>query len=218
MPMDSLLILFHLLVFAYWLGGDIGVFYASTLLTDNRRDVAGRITAAKILADVDLAPRFCLLLAMPTGLAVAASRGWLTVGPIFVVSIFVVSVAWISLVWTLHKTHGTSANLKLIDTSMRWLFLIGLVGTGVTAIAGAINIPLFIALKLLLLGFAVSMGLLVRRVLVPFGPAFAKLANGDGDAETDQTIKQCLDRARPAVVAIWAALIAAAWLGVTTPV
>lgn len=217
MPVESVLLLLHLLVFAYWLGGDIGVFYASTLLTDEKRDIAGRLTAARILTDVDLAPRFCLLLTLPTGLAVAASRGWLTIGPAPVFTVFIAAFAWIWLVWRLHTTHGASDSLKQLDTLLRWLFFVGLAGTGIASLAGVINIPVFIALKLIVLAFAVSMGLLVRRVLVPFAPAFAKLASGDGDTETNQTIKRCLDRARPAVIAIWAALIAAAWLGVATP-
>ena len=213
---SSLVILLHLLMFAYWLGGDIGVFYSSTLLTDDKRDAVGRVAAAKVLNDVDLVPRFCLLLALPTGLAAAAAKGWLEIGVIPVVVAFIAASAWIWLIWTLHHNH--SEKLRKIDLMLRYLFLMALVSTALAGLANLITLPLFIALKLLILAFAISMGLLVRRALKPFPAAFAKLVSGSVDDDVNATIKKCLDQSRPAVVAIWAALIAAAWLGVATPV
>ena len=216
MPLEpSLWTLLHLLVFAYWLGGDIGVFYASTLLTDEKRDTSGRLAAAKIVADVDLAPRFCLLLTFPTGLALADAKGWLQLPEIWLVVAFIVALSWIWLVWRLHVRHGKPDSFKRADTLLRYLFLAALWLTGV---AGLATIPLFISLKLIVLGFAVLMGLIVRSVLTPFGPAMAALASGNADAATNEAIKAALGRARPAVVAIWIALVIAAWLGITTPV
>lgn len=215
---DHIILLLHLLVFVYWLGGDIGVFYASFLLTDSKREAAGRIAAAKILNDVDLVPRICLLLTLPTGLAVAASRGWLSVSFAFVVAAFVIAFVWIFLVLALHNQIGAVAILRRIDTISRWLFCLALVALSIAGVAGAVDVPLFISVKMALLAFAISMGLFVRKALTPFGPAFAKLATSEVDAAANETIRTCLDRARPAVVAIWIALIAAAMLGITTPV
>ncbi len=212
----SLALLLHLMMFAYWLGGDIGVFYSSTLLTDKNRDAIGRITAAKILNDVDLVPRICLLLALPTGLAAAAVKGWLTIGVAPILLAFAAAGAWIWLVWVLHHNH--SEKLRRIDLFLRYFFLLALVTVAIAGFANLIAIPLFIALKLLILAFAILMGLLVRRALTPFPAAFAKLVSGDVDDTVNNTIKNCLDKARPAVVAIWIALIVAAWLGIATPV
>ena len=213
---SSLVTLLHLLMFAYWLGGDIGVFYSSTLLTDDKRDAIGRVAAAKILNDVDLVPRFCLLLALPTGLAAAAVKGWLAIDAGLLVFAFITAGAWIWLVWTLHHNH--SEKLRKIDLVLRYFFLLALVATAIAGFAEVIALPLFISLKLLILAFAISMGLLVRRALKPFPAAFSKLISDDIDDATNATIKKCLDQSRPAVVAIWIALITAAWLGAATPV
>ena len=213
----TLFTLLHLLVFAYWLGGDIGVFYASTLLTDDKRDDAGRMAAAKILNDVDLAPRICLLLALPTGLALAVAKGWLALPAIAVGVIFLLALLWVGLVLRLHVDHGGAQAWKNLDFLLRTVFLAVLASAGIAGLAGALDLPLFISLKLMLLAFAVAMGLLVRRVLAPFGPAFAKLATEGADPETNRIIKNALGRARPAVVAIWMALGAAAWLGIAAP-
>lgn len=214
----ALLSLLHLLIFVYWLGGDIGVFYASTLLTDDKRDAAGRLAAGKIVADVDLAPRFCLLLALPTGLALAAVKGWLQISPVWLIAAFITAFAWIYLVIQLHIRHTGMELIKRIDTMLRFVFLAGLSITGIGALLGSFPLPLFIALKLLILAFAVAMGLLVRIALKPFGPAYVSLATNGAAPDTDKIIKSCLNRARPAVIAIWIALLAAAWLGLATPV
>lgn len=218
MPIETgLLTLLHVLVFVYWLGGDLGVFYSSTFLTDDKRDTAARLTAGKILADLDLVPRFCLLLTAPTGLALAAAKGWLAIPAIWFVAAFVVAFAWIYIVWRLHVQHNQPASLKKIDTVLRVILLALLAASGIAGLIGSIEIPLFIALKFLILAFAISMGLMIRRALGPFGPAYVKLATNGADDETNQIIKAALAKAKPAVVMIWLALILAAWLGIATP-
>jgi hypothetical protein len=61
------------------------------------------------------------------------------------------------------------------------------------------------------------MGLLVRRALIPFGPAFQRLAAGAAQAGDEAAIRNALAQARIFVVSIWLALIAAAGLGFATP-
>lgn len=206
--------LLHLLVFAYWLGGDVGVFYASFLLTDEKRAAAGRLAAGKILADVDLAPRFCLILAFPTGLALADARGWMSVEPTWIGAAFAAALGWIFLVWRLHATHGAGI-FRAVDLAVRIGFLATLVIAGICGLLGFIKAPMFIAAKFLILAFCIAMGLCVRLALTPFAPAFSRLAAGG--AEGDRTIRACLRRARPFVVMIWLGLAAAALLGVATP-
>ena len=208
--------LLHLLVFAYGLGGDLGVFYSSFLLTDPQRAAAGRLTAGRIVADVDLAPRLCLLFALPTGLALADAKGWIDLPSAMIIGAFLLAAVWAGLVLTLHVRHGASL-LRRIDLALRIAFLTGLLGFGAGALAGLVALPLFVALKLCLLAFCVTMGLLVRRALAPFGPAYVALATQGASPETDRAIAESLGRARPCVVAIWCALGAAAWLGLATP-
>lgn len=217
MPLDdALATLLHLLVFAYWLGGDIGVFYASFLLADPKRAAAGRLAAGKILSDVDLAPRICLLLTAPTGLALAAAKGWLVLSGVVILLLFAVAGVWILAILQLHRRHGPGW-LRRADIASRIGFMLGLFGFGTAGLAGAQSIPLFLSLKLLLLSFCVAMGLLVRANLAGFAPAYAALAAKGSSPETDSAIAGALARARPFVIAIWAALIFAAYLGVATP-
>jgi hypothetical protein len=67
------------------------------------------------------------------------------------------------------------------------------------------------------LAACIACGLAIRAMIAPFGPAFARLASGRGDDNTDAVISSSLARARPFVMMIWAALLAAGALGIATP-
>ncbi len=212
--LDGLFLLLHLLVFVYWLGGDLGAFYASRLLADSRRGPTARAAAANILMTVDMAPRMGLIFAFPTGFALAISRGWLAVDPIWIAPAFAFATLWAVAAWLVHLKSGPYALAGWFDTGVRWLAMGALVAVG---LRGDWDLPLFIALKLLLLAFAIACGLMIRRALKPFGPAFAKLSAGQESDEVNIVIAGTLADAKRYVIAIWAALLGAAALGVWTP-
>jgi hypothetical protein len=215
--MDTLFVLLHLLVFAYWLGGDLGAFYASGLVVDPDRTPQARAAAAHILMTVDMAPRMALIFAFPTGFALAVTRGWLTAPPAWIAAAFALALVWAGAAWIIHLKTGPTKLAGLFDTGVRGLVLAGLAVAGVAGLAGLYPAPLFISVKLLLLALAIACGLAIRRALVPFGPAFAALVSGAGDASVNAAITASLSNAKRYVLVIWAALIAAAALGVWAP-
>lgn len=214
----ALLTLLHILVPVYWLGGDLGAFYGSTFMTDPRRSVAERMMALKILNNIDMAPRTALILAFPTGLALGWMKGWLPVPGVAVAIAAAAFAAWLALAWAVHLAHGGGAGLKRLDIAIRYLVLAGLLAGGVAGLAGGIDLPFFIALKMLALAACVGLGLLVRRQLVPlFGAIRAMVAAGP-TPETDAVIAAVNARARVSVLTIWALVLVASFLGVATPV
>ena len=60
-------LLIHLLLFVYWLGGDIGVFYSSGLSVNRSLSREARQMAGKIMINLDLIPRLCLSLMLTVG-------------------------------------------------------------------------------------------------------------------------------------------------------
>jgi len=214
---QALFALLHILVFVYWLGGDLGAFYTSHFLT--RADVTTdrRLMAAKIVGDVDMAPRTALILALPTGLMLAESKGWMALGwPLIGVAILA-SLIWLALAWKLHLAHDTPpAWIKTADTVMRYSLILALVASSGLALASMIELPLFIALKLLALAGCIALGLYIRVVLKPLGPALTGLA-GPGASTAEADLARTLNRARPLVMGIWALLLIAAFLGLWTP-
>lgn len=212
----TLAALLHILVFAYWLGGDVGAFYASTIVSDARRAPHERAAAGRFLADVDLAPRISLVFALPTGLALARAAGWMEIATGWIAAAFAAAAAWSVSIMRLHSLRGQRW-LAPLDRALRLAMIVGLGGAAAAGATGALAMPAFIAAKLALLAFCVAVGLAVRALLAPFAPAFARLAAHGPDAAGDATIRRALDRARIAVAAIWGALIIAAWLGLSRP-
>ncbi|XBQ17653.1 MAG: hypothetical protein ABL308_07160 [Oceanicaulis sp.] len=205
----------HILVFVYWLGGDLGAFYASRLVADPARPPAARGAAAHILMNVDMAPRMALIFTLPTGLALAASRGWIALDPLWVAVAFIAAVIWAGAAWLVHLKTGPHALARHFDTALRWVVMAGLLAAALAALAGVWDAPLFLSLKLCLLALTIGSGLMIRSALAGFGPAFAQVMAGEASA--DATVAASLRRAKRWVLVIWAALFAAALLGVYTP-
>lgn len=214
---EPVFLLLHVLVLVYWLGGDLGAFYASRLVADPDRPAAGRVAAATILLDIDMAPRMALIFAFPTGFALAVARGWIALDFAWVWFAFALAAAWAGLAWLVHLKAGPVVLLRRMDTAIRYAALFGLAGSAVTALIGVYQLPAFIAVKWLLLAFAIGCGLMIRRALAPFGPAFARLAAGEAGAAENAAIAASLADAKLYVLTLWAALIAAAVLGVYAP-
>lgn len=210
--------LLHLLVFVYWLGGDLGAFYTSRFLIKPGVSTDRRMLAAKVVNDVDMAPRTALILAFPTGLMLAHVKGWLSLPLPLLVAVWVVALGWLALAWAIHLKHGAAPALwRQADLAIRWLLIAGLTAAAVWNIAGSGSLPLFLSLKLLTLAGCTAFGLFIRAVLKPLGPALMGLAGPDV-AAAEASLAATLNRARPLVTGIWALLIAAALLALFKPV
>ncbi|MEO1101994.1 MAG: hypothetical protein AAFW65_09135 [Pseudomonadota bacterium] len=204
--------LLHILVLVYWLGGDLGAFYASRFLTAPDVPTDRRLFAAKIVNDVDMAPRTALILAFPTGFLLAQSTGWIGGSPVWGWAALALGLVWLALAWALHLNHGAGGWMKMVDTVVRWLAIAALAGAALGAFSGSLALPAFLAVKFLLLAAAIFTGLMIRIVLKPLGPALVGLA-GSEPAEAEAALATTLKRARPLVMIIWALIVSAAFVG-----
>lgn len=209
----ALITLLHILVFVYWLGGDLGVFYASTILTDTKTSPQGRIAAAKVLAQVDMAPRTAMILTLPTGLTLAGLSGYVALSNFALLGIWVLTFGWLVLAWVIHIRHlAPHCVARKVDLGVRGLVFVGLLGVAVTN-----TLPLFLSLKLAILAVTIVMGLLIRRALWPFDAAFGTMVMTGPTTQTDHIIAKCLNQSRPVVLCIWGLLLMAALLGIVKP-
>jgi hypothetical protein len=209
----ALYTLLHILIFVYWLGGDLGVFYSSTILTDTKTSPAGRIAAAKVLAQVDMAPRTAMILTLPTGLTLADARTWIELSGLQIGLVWLLALAWLALAWIVHIKHlPAGAFIRKLDLAIRWALIVTLL-----AWAGIGDWPLFIKIKLIIVAITIGLGLWIRKALGPFGPAFMEMVSSGPTSQTDTTIAASLNQSRPAVISIWILLLAAAFLGLYQP-
>lgn len=212
------LTLLHILVLVYWLGADLGAFLSASVLADASKPAPARMAAAGILLNVDMAPRMALIFALPTGLALANAKGWLALEPVWIAGAFLAALVWAGFAWRIHLAHGRAPIVAKADRIWRMIFALALLGIAVAGIAGVIDLALFLALKLAILGLAVGLGLAIRIVLKPFEAAIGTLARGAADEATNSVISRSIMRVRMLVVCLWVLLLAAAFLGIAVPV
>lgn len=216
----GLLTLLHILIFVYWLGGDIGAFFSSYTLVDSSKPVEARMMALKVVNNVDMAPKSCLILTLPTGVTLAAAKGWLALPPVALPLLWIGALIWLFLVWRIHLKHlDSAAPERRADIAIRWVVVAALVAVGGGGLAGAIELPLFIALKCLLLATAMLAGLIVRRALGPLFVEVRKMAATGPTPEGDAIMRHIImRRSKPTVASIWVIITAAALCGILTPV
>ena len=220
-----LLTLLHLLVFVYWLGGDLGAFCASYYATDARRSVAERAVALGLVNAVDTAPAVALVLTLPSGLALATARGWLAWPWSCTLAVGLASAAWLWIALRVHRNPGPpTAGLARVDHAVRVALILALIATGAAGVMSAAGAalpfpppPLFLALKLWLLAACTALGLAIRRPLRAFVVAFGELAQSGSTPAVESALRASMAGCRRFVVAIWACLLAAAAIGLIKP-
>jgi hypothetical protein len=206
--------LLHVLVFVYWLGGDIGAFYAARLVVDPGLPRPARLAAWRVLAAVDILPGVCLILALPTGLILASSAGWLALPGFVLVAAGAIGAGWAAAFWAAQLRHGGGPAFKRADLAARYLLASGLLACVGLGLAGRLAIPGFILAKLSILAATVVLGLIIRRLLLgPFSTALVALMAGRETPHDNAIIASAMARARIAVLMLWALLLAAACLG-----
>ncbi|TCJ97110.1 hypothetical protein [Nocardia alba] len=222
-------ILLHLLLFVFWLGGDLGVFYSSRFVIDPARPPAARAAALGIMSGLDLAPKICLVLFLPSGITLMAlephgARAFgIDLFPWWSVAlVWVIAAIWLALTIHAHRTHGRVRATYLGDLVLRVTVLVGMAAAGIYTLIvaepfGVTTDPKWLGAKISLYSLAVAAGLGIRMTLRPFGSAFAALQTEGSTPAIEHIIKRSVDGCLPYVWTIWGSVLAAAALGVFKP-
>jgi hypothetical protein len=219
MSAQDFAILAHVVLFCYWLGGDVGVFYSSKFVINPELSRDTRLIAAKIMIGCDLVPRMCMSLMLTTAGILTAFAGlehplWQMIG------IILLGPVWLTMVLVLHFSHNAPfiPALTKIDFYFRWLVIVGGIASCLYALnVGRLDGAPWIAAKLMLFYFTVFCGLMIRIQMKGFGSSYGKLvADNYNDADNQIMIKS-LKRATPWVYAIWATLLLEASIGISKP-
>jgi hypothetical protein len=209
----------HVLLFVYWLGGDAGVYYSSTFVTNPKLSREARLTAFKIFVELDMLPRYCLALMLTVGGILAYYYGvphepwqWpliLALGP-----------AWVWLVWAVHHWQGKPFGqmLSRIDFYFRCFMIVALIASvGYAWGTGRLTPYPWLAAKLLLFAFLIFCGLMIRVKLPRFISGYRVLATTGPSPESDRDLAEGMAACRPFVWAIWAGVALSAFIGIMKP-
>lgn len=206
---------FHILLFVFWLGADLGVFYAGKYVARSDYTKAERLQFLELLLKVDMYPRTSLILMLPVGFTLTHLAGWAQISAPLLGVLWVVGVAWLWLMWSVH--HKPQAlGLKKLDLTVRWVVIAGLLGlAGVSLFGGVWTDQAWLSLKLILFAATMGLGLALRGSIALWIQGFGKLES-DPDAG-NALIKKGHKEATRFAHTLWACLIVMAFLGVAKP-
>jgi hypothetical protein len=210
----------HLLLFVYWLGGDIGVFYSAGYVRNASLTRDARATALKILAWIDMLPRYCLVLMLPVGYSLANEIGAVAMPTAAFAFLWAIALVWLGLVYSIHKYQGTTLGqvLRNIDLAWRVVLVAGLIWDAVQGFRGVGHIEApFVAAKFLIFAFLIFCGIMIRLRGASLGPALRELLARGSTPKLEETVTAGFARTRPFVLAIWVGLVVAAYVGIAKP-
>lgn len=208
--------LLHILCFVYWLGGDLGTFYASRFVGRSDISPEARGVAMKIMMGCDQGPRLSMPLILPLGLHLAYLLGLFKVEPLWLGVSWLLCLAWTASVLIMHFSHSSRLVqiLAAYDFRFRSVVAIGLAALAIySLLSGNILTAQWTAIKLFVFALLVGCGLLIRVQLKPLIGVWGQLMAQGPTPETDRIIHRSIQRCLPYVMAIWVGLLINAALG-----
>ncbi len=218
--MQTVLIFFHVLLFGYWLGADLAVFFCDSQLTREDLSLDERLRVRGIRRKIDLAPRTCVPLILPLGFTLAVQWGspidgwWLAL-------IWVLSLAWLVILLserlTVEKQVGPI--IKRIDHIIWFAVAAAMLALGVySLITGEPIAERWIATKVLLYGFMVVAAIWITLAADRWPPIFAMVrAGGEQAFEGEKLMKKNRVNCGSAAGTLWAIVLLIAFVGATKP-
>jgi hypothetical protein len=216
----ALLKLAHLLLFVYWLGADIGVFYAARFVRDPNQSLDSRKMAVRIMGWIDQIPRYSLVLMLPVGYTLARQLGLVQLPDVVMILLWLVGAGWLWMVWAIHHYQGTprAERLRRVDLAWRVVLVAGLLWDSVQGLRGTGHIMAdWISIKFAIFALLIFCGIMIRVFGKPIGPALRAVLAGGSTPELEADIARGFSRTRPFVLSIWVLLLCAAMVGILKP-
>jgi hypothetical protein len=213
----QLMVILHVLLFVYWLGGDLGVFYSSKFVVKADISPEARSIAAKIMLDLDQIPRMCMAMMLTVGGILTEFIG--IPHPLYQkVGIVLLGPVWLFCVTYLHFWHGGKAYAAItkFDMFIRWAVVIGLpISVALHWESNRLAEYPWVAGKLIMFAFLVFCGIMVRGKIGPFFSVLMKCRAGEmpTDEENAAQVKS-LAQVRVWVFMIWAGVFLSGFAGI----
>jgi hypothetical protein len=223
MQVDPYLVLVyvHIVLFVYWLGGDLGVFVTSRYVADRTLSLEERFRFMHALLVCDMGPRTALILFVPVGFEMGRILGVIPVEAGVTGAIWAFGLAWLAMNWWLFRNerHPLAPRLRDFDIYIRYLVMAAMSGTGLYSLAtGGPIAARWLAAKLFLFGCVMMIGVYLRAEIKQWIAGFGMVRQGGGSAEQGNTIiEQSLVRSRRAALLLWFGVALIAFIGKTKP-
>ncbi|MDC0185684.1 hypothetical protein OAK03_02525 [Gammaproteobacteria bacterium] len=217
---QDIALLLHLLLFAYWLGGDIGVFYSSGFAINPKLSRGARQAAGTIMMNLDLIPRLCLSLMLTVGGILTHYYGiehplWQMIGIILLGPIWTCALIYI------HFNEGTDLVKKMtkIDYYFRWIMVFTLIASVTYAFIFTDRLAEnpWVGAKLIVFAALIFCGIMIRKYIGGFITGIHNIVTDNINEADDIAMAASLSKARIFVLTIWFLLFVEVWIGVVKP-
>lgn len=223
MSIDPYLVLVfvHILLFAYWLGGDLGVFFSARFVADRNLSMEERFRFMHVLLACDMGPRTALIMLGPVGLEMARIIGVFEVKPAVGGIVWLAAFIWLGVNWWMffNERHPLTAKLRNYDLGLRYILIALIAAVAIYSIfKGEPVLMTWLQVKLLVFAAAISMGVYLRGEIKQWIVGFGMVRQGGEAADKGNTIiEQSLVRSRRAALLLWFLVALAAFLGKVKP-
>jgi hypothetical protein len=211
----TLLDFLHVLLFAYWLGPDWGVFVNGRRVADESLSREERLRFLKASVAIDIFPRSSIVLLIAVGLTLANKGGYLALGTLGLALIWLVAVIWLLLVWItgyILSPGLLKARFDMVHVAIRHFVTASLLGVGVYSLI--FNKPVasdWLAVKLILVAALIAVGSILRLIMGGWVRDLTGVPGSEG------AIARSYGYTRKLVVTFWLVSMTIAFLGVTKP-
>lgn len=215
------LVFAHLLLFVAWLGADVGVFILGQHFRKRGKwSLDQRIALLTLLVEIDMVPRSAWALMVPLSLSVLHVGGWWDVPIWLSIAAWSIGLFWLALVWDSHWHDQTprAARNRRIESWLRWMIGGFYLWLGAQSlIIDAPLAPQWLAWKALLFGFIFVAAIMIDVTFKPVGAQLGAVLEQGSSDETEIPLRRTMDRTRIWVWAVYALLLATAFLGNVKP-
>ena len=222
MGLDIVLVFAHLLLFVYWVGADIAVFYGAGFAADPGMSNDARAAIGRLTGWVDQFPRSSVPLIGAVGASLAVSRGYMQIDAIWLAAVWLIALVWVAVNLYLYANRSEpqkTAAWLVFDHWFRISILVAVAYFGISSLlGGGVTDTPWLAIKLLLYSLSMVFGMGVRVLFKPFRPALARVIAGDASEKDQQIMRSSLARTRVAVLGIWFSAAGAALVALWKPI
>jgi hypothetical protein len=205
----------HVVLFAYWLGPDWGVFVNGRRVADESLSREERLRFLKASVAIDIFPRSSIVLLIAVGMTLANKGGYLSLGLLAMTLIWLLAVIWLLLVWItgyVLSPGPLKARFDMVHVAVRHGATAGLLGVGVYSLI--FNTPIisdWLATKFILVAALIAVGSILRVIVGGWVRDLTDVPGSEG------TIARSYGYTCKLVITFWLVSISIAFLGVTKP-
>lgn len=203
----------HVLLFAYWLGPDWGVFVNGRRVADPELSREERLRFLRASVAIDILPRSSIVLLVAVGLTLAGVAGYISLGPVLLTLVWMVAATWLVIVWItgyVLQPGPLKTRLDAVHVALRHAVTAILLGVGVYSLAFGNPIATrWLAAKFILVAILIAIGSVLRVIVGSWVRDLTGVAGSEG------AIARSYPFTRKLVITFWLVSISVAFLGVT---